>query len=147
MSIIVIFCGLMQLPSAMPRFWSSWMYWADPFHYFVEGLTVNEMENTVVTCTDDDLIRFSPPPNQTCGQYTNAFFTQGGATGYISNPDAMQPDQCGYCRYSTGEEFYETNYNWGQHPKWANYGILLLFLLFNIVTVIALVYLRRKPRR
>jgi ABC-type multidrug transport system permease subunit len=33
MSILVLFCGLMQLPSAMPRFWSSWMYWADPFHY------------------------------------------------------------------------------------------------------------------
>ncbi|KAI8332054.1 ABC-2 type transporter-domain-containing protein [Chlamydoabsidia padenii] len=146
MSILVLFCGLMQPPKAMPRFWSAWMYWADPFHYFIEGLTVNEMENVAIQCTDSDLIRFTPPPGQTCGQYTQSFFSRG-ATGHISNPDAMQPEQCGYCQYSTGEQFYETNYDWGQNSKWANFGILVLFLCFNISAVVALVYLRRKPRR
>ncbi|KAI8334802.1 ABC-2 type transporter-domain-containing protein [Chlamydoabsidia padenii] len=146
-SVLVLFCGLMQPPKAMPHFWSAWMYWADPFHYFIEALTVNEMENSPVVCTENDLIRFTPPPGQTCGQYTQAFFQGGQTTGYISNPNATQPEQCGYCQYSTGEEFYDTNYGWGQHPKWANFGILLVFLCFNIAAVILLVYLRRKPRR
>lgn len=103
------------------------------------------MENVTVHCTDDDLIRFNPPPGQTCGQYTEAFLQNGATTGYIANPNAT--DQCGYCQYSTGEEFYQTNYSWGQHTKWANFGILLVFLFFNIFAVVALVYLRRKPRR
>ncbi|CAO3593954.1 unnamed protein product [Absidia cylindrospora] len=148
MSTLVLFCGLMQLPSAMPRFWSSWMYWVDPFHYYIEGLSVNEMENVQIRCTPSDLIKFTPPPGQTCGQYTQAFFNGSTpATGYIDNPNAVQPDQCGYCLYSTGEEFFETNYSWASANKWRNFGILLLFLFFNIFTVMALVYLRRKPRR
>ncbi|KAI8099010.1 ABC-2 type transporter-domain-containing protein [Halteromyces radiatus] len=148
MSILVLFCGLMQLPSAMPRFWSAWMYWLDPFHYYIEGLTVNEMENIAIHCTPSDLIRFTPPPGQTCAQYTEAFFNSTyGVTGYIENPQAMQPEQCGYCLYSTGEQFFETNYAWAADHKWRNFGILLLFLVSNILSVIALVYLRRKPRR
>ncbi|ORZ24007.1 ABC-2 type transporter-domain-containing protein [Absidia repens] len=147
-SSLVLFCGLMQFPSAMPRFWSSWMYWVDPFHYYIEGLAVNEMENVQIKCTPSDLIKFTPPPGQTCGQYTQSFFNGStSATGYIDNPNAMQPDQCGYCLYSTGEEYFETNYSWASANKWRNFGILLLFLFFNIVSVIILVYLRRKPRR
>ncbi|CAO3636970.1 unnamed protein product [Cunninghamella blakesleeana] len=146
-SLLVLFCGLMQIPSALPRFWSSWMYWIDPFHYFIEGLTVNEMENVAIRCTDEDLIRFSPPPGQTCFDYTKTFFEKYNATGYISNPDATQPEQCGYCLYATGEEFFETNYQWTRDAKWRNFGILIAFLLFNIFLTIFLVYLRRKPRR
>jgi ABC-type multidrug transport system permease subunit len=106
------------------------------------------MENIKIECTPSDLIKFTPPPGQTCGQYTQAFFNGTiPATGYIENPNAMQPEQCGYCLYSTGEEFFETVYGWDSSHKWRNYGILLLFLFFNIFTVMALVYLRRKPRR
>ncbi|CAO3598758.1 unnamed protein product [Absidia cylindrospora] len=148
MSILVLFCGLMQLPSAMPRFWSSWMYWADPFHYYIEGLSVNEMENIQIKCTPSDLVKFTPPPGQTCGQYTQAFFNGTiPATGYIDNPNAMQPEQCGYCLYSTGNEFFETNYSWSSQNKWRNFGILLLFLCSNIAIVVLLVYIRRKPLR
>lgn len=146
MSTLVLFCGLMQPPAALPRFWSSWMYYVDPFHYYIEGLTVNEMENIQIKCTPSDLVKFTPPPGQTCGQYTQAFFN-GSTTGYIENPNAMQPEQCGYCLYSTGEQFFETSYSWASANKWRNFGILLLFLFFNISMVIALVYLRRKPRR
>ncbi|KAI8332051.1 hypothetical protein BC941DRAFT_455809 [Chlamydoabsidia padenii] len=66
MSILMLFSGLMQPPMAMPKFWSAWMYWANPFHYFLEGMTVNELENMTVECTDNDLIRFTRPPGQTC---------------------------------------------------------------------------------
>ncbi|CAO3635400.1 unnamed protein product [Cunninghamella echinulata] len=146
-SILVLFCGLMQIPSALPRFWSSWMYWLDPFHYYIEGLTVNEMENVPIECTNEDLIRFTPPPGQTCYEYTRIFFEKYNATGYISNPNATQPEQCGYCTFATGEEFFETTYQWTPGSKWRNFGILIAFLLFNIFLTIFLVYLRRKPRR
>ncbi|KAI8969248.1 ABC-2 type transporter-domain-containing protein [Mycotypha africana] len=146
LSVLILFCGLMQSPKAMPKFWSSWMYWLDPFHYYIEGLTVNELAHLKITCTDQDLLRFTPPPGQTCGEYTANFFASG-ATGYIANPDAMQPEQCGYCTFKSGPEFYETTIGWNAANKWRNFGILIAYAVFNVIVFITLVYLRRKPRR
>jgi ABC-type multidrug transport system ATPase subunit/ABC-type multidrug transport system permease subunit len=145
-SLLILFSGLMQSPFAMPRFWSSWMYWLDPFHYYIEGLAVNELANLKVECTSDDFLRFSPPPNQTCQQYTENFFTNG-ATGYLANPDAMQPDKCEYCTYSSGPEFYSTNMGWDASHKWPNFGILIVFFCFNVFTFTLLVFLKRKAKR
>jgi ABC-type multidrug transport system ATPase subunit len=146
LSLLILFCGLMQTPKAMPKFWSSWMYWLDPFHYYIEGLSVNELEHLQIVCTENDLVRFSPPPGQTCAQYTAEFFASG-APGYIANPDAVQPEQCGYCTYKSGPEFYETNMGWSAANKWRNFGILIAFFVFNIFVFLALVYLKRKGRR
>ncbi|KAF1807145.1 ABC-2 type transporter-domain-containing protein [Mucor lusitanicus] len=145
-SILILFCGLMQAPSAMPRFWSSWMYWLDPFHYYIEGLAVNELADLQVECSDEDLLKFPPPPGQTCGQYMANFFSNG-ATGYVANPDAVQPEQCGYCTYKSGPEFYETGMQWSASHKWRNFGILIAFFIFNVFVFILVVYLRRKGRR
>jgi ABC-type multidrug transport system permease subunit len=146
LSLLILFCGLMQTPNAMPKFWSSWMYWLDPFHYYIEGLSVNELEHLEIVCTDADLIRFSPPSGQTCGEYTAEFFASG-APGYIANPNAAQPEQCGYCSYKSGPEFYETNMNWSAANKWRNFGILIAFFVFNIFVFLALVFMKRKGRR
>lgn len=145
-STLILFCGLMQTPSAMPKFWSSWMYWLDPFHYYIEGLTVNELSGFEVNCTEEDLIRFSPPPGQTCGEYTSDFFASG-ALGYIANPGATQPEQCGYCQYTSGSQFYEAGMGWSASHKWRNFGILIAFFIFNVFIFLLLVFLRRKGRR
>ncbi|KAG0784732.1 hypothetical protein G6F16_008005 [Rhizopus arrhizus] len=143
-SMLILFCGLMQSPSQMPRFWSAWMYWVDPFHYYIEGLVVNELGDLKVTCTDGDLIKFNPPPNTTCGDYTKNFFSYG-ATGYLANPEAT--DQCGYCSYSSGPEFYSTRFGWDAAHKWRNFGILIAYFIFNCFAFLFFVYLFRKPRR
>ncbi|KAI8376931.1 ABC-2 type transporter-domain-containing protein [Blakeslea trispora] len=145
-SILILFCGLMQSPFAMPRFWSSWMYWIDPFHYYIEGLAVNELSRVTVECTESDLVRFTPPPGQTCQQYTQEFFSYG-APGYLANPNAVQPEQCGYCTYSSGAEFYRLNMGWSASHKWRNFGILIAFFIFNVLLFLVLVYWRRKGRR
>ncbi|KAI9362223.1 ABC-2 type transporter-domain-containing protein [Pilaira anomala] len=145
-SILILFCGLMQPVKAMPKFWSSWIYWLDPFHYYIEGLTVNELENLAVVCSQEDLLRFTPPLGKTCKEYTQAFFNMG-ATGYIDNPEAVSPEQCGYCTYKSGSEFYETQMSWSATNKWRNFGVLLGFYAFNIILFIALVYWKRKENR
>jgi ABC-type multidrug transport system ATPase subunit/ABC-type multidrug transport system permease subunit len=146
MSLLILFAGLMQAPSQMPHFWSSWMYWLDPFHYYIEGLTVNELRDLVVDCSDGDLLRFSPPPNMTCGEYTENYFAYG-APGYIANPNATQPEQCGYCTFKSGKEFYSTRFGWDESHRWRNFGILVAYFAFNVMVFVSLVYLRRKPRR
>ncbi|KAG0748729.1 hypothetical protein G6F57_001161 [Rhizopus arrhizus] len=145
-TILILFSGMMQFPKDLPRFWSSWMYWLDPFHYYVEGLIVNEMEDLVVNCTEEDLLRFTPPPGQTCGEYTANFFANG-SPGYLANPEATQPEQCGYCTYKSGAEYYETNMGWNAAHKWRNFGILFAFFIFNIFAFLFMVYIKRKGRR
>ncbi|KAI9363806.1 ABC-2 type transporter-domain-containing protein [Pilaira anomala] len=144
--ILILFAGLMQPVRSMPRFWSSWMYWLNPFHYFIEGLTVNELSYVTTECNDRDLAKFLPPPGQTCGEYTDSFFTSGGP-GYLTNPNAMQPELCGYCGFKSGTEFYETSFGWDVANKWRNIGIIILFFVFNIFCFGGLVYWNRRGRR
>ena len=118
-SMLLLFAGMMQSPSAMPRFWSAWMYWLDPFHYYLEGLATNEMEDLPVECKDMDLAKFYPPDGQTCGEYTANFF-EDGATGYILDPNAT--DVCSYCSYTSGKQYYSSLYQWDAGNKWRNFG-------------------------
>ena len=120
------------------------MYWLDPFHYYIEGLTVNEMENLPVICNDKDFVQFSPPAGQTCGEYTQNFFAYG-ATGYIK--DANATDMCNYCSYSSGKEYYTTMYQWDAANKWRNLGILICYFAFNVLLFLVLCYWKRKGRR
>ena len=122
------------------------MYWIDPFHYYIEGLAVNKLADLKVQCSDSDLLKFPLPSGQTCGEYMANFFSNG-ATGYLASPDAIQSEQCGYCTYSSGHNFYETNMQWSASRKWRNFGILIGFFVFNIVVFISLVFLRGKGRR
>ncbi|KAI7880358.1 hypothetical protein K492DRAFT_187898 [Lichtheimia hyalospora FSU 10163] len=143
-SILILFAGLMQTPQAMPHFWSSWMYWLDPFHYYIEGLTVNEMETLPVICQPKDFSTLNPPPGQTCGEYMANFFASG-ATGYIANPSATSG--CNYCSYSSGREYYTTMFQWDAAHKWRNLGIIICYFAFNVILFQFLVYFTRKAQR
>ncbi|KAI8340374.1 ABC-2 type transporter-domain-containing protein [Choanephora cucurbitarum] len=145
-SILILFSGFMQPPIAMPTFWRSWMYWLNPFHYFIEGLATNELSHIEVQCNDYDLVKFLPPPGQTCGEYTRNFF-EYGATGYIDNPQAVQPELCGYCSFKSGTEYYSTTFGWDVSNKYRNLGIIIAFFIFNVICFGGLVYWKRRDRR
>jgi ABC-type multidrug transport system permease subunit len=117
----------------------------DPIHYFIEGLSVNELHHIDIKCSESDLVNFFPPPGMTCGNYTNDFFASG-AKGYIVNPDAMQPESCSYCAYRTGEELYST-FEYSESNKWRDLGVIIAFFIFNIFCVGVMVYWRRKAKR
>ena len=114
----------------------------DPFHYYIEGLTVNELDGLQVHCTQRDLLVFNAPPGQTCGQYAQAFLAT--APGYIDNPSATS--QCGYCPYTVGNNYFDT-LGWSSDHKWRNFGIITAFWIFNIMMFLALVFWNRKGRR
>ncbi|KAI9278568.1 ABC-2 type transporter-domain-containing protein [Phascolomyces articulosus] len=144
-SMLILFAGLMQPPQSMPYFWRSWMYWLNPFHYYIEGLTVNEMMNLPVICNQRDMVVFDPPPGQTCGGYMANYLANPGSTGYIDNPEATS--QCNYCQFSSGKEYYTTMFQWSEKHRWRNFGILICYFAFNTMVFQLLVYLTRKPRR
>eukprot|EP00026_Physarum_polycephalum_P000679 Phypoly_transcript_00680.p1 GENE.Phypoly_transcript_00680~~Phypoly_transcript_00680.p1 ORF type:complete len:1306 (+),score=176.26 Phypoly_transcript_00680:244-4161(+) len=57
-SIFILFAGFIIPPPMIPDWWI-WLYHLSPFHYALEGLMINELSDTVFTCTDPELY---PPP-------------------------------------------------------------------------------------
>jgi len=140
---LILFAGVLIPPKSLPHFWKSWMYPLDPYHYFLEGVVTTVLNNVPVVCKSKELLRFDIPANfATCGDYMKDFLSV--APGYIEDPNATS--NCGYCPYSTGSDFYET-FQWSNHHRWRNYGLLWGYFLFNIGLVIFFVYLFRKPKR
>ncbi|ORX85149.1 hypothetical protein K493DRAFT_360516 [Basidiobolus meristosporus CBS 931.73] len=127
-SMLNLFCGVVVPHNSMPGFWRAWMYWLDPFHYWIEGLVVNELHNFKVTCKPDEFYVFNPPSGQTCGQYAGQFLTK--AAGYLNNYNATTG--CEYCSASLGDDFF-VPLGWSYHHRWRNFGFMCMFWLFNIV--------------
>jgi len=115
----------------MPKFWSSWMYWLDPFHYLIEGLVAAQLHDVEVRCEGDEFSVFNTPAGQTCGQYAAEFMKT--ATGYLNNPNATS--DCQYCQYTLGQDYYQ-GLDISYDNIWRNVGILCIYLVFNLVMVI-----------
>ncbi|KAI9265133.1 ABC-2 type transporter-domain-containing protein [Phascolomyces articulosus] len=143
-SSVVTFAGVLQTQFALPRFWSAWMYWLVPFHYVIEGLVVNELENLPVIPSAKDLFKFTPPAGLTCGEYLKEYFASG-ATGFLIDPNSTT--ECSYSLYSSGKELYTTFYGWDAAHKWQNIGIVCIYCVFNVLVCAGLIYWRRKARR
>lgn len=83
-----------------------------------------------VHCSSADLTTFSPPPNQTCGEYAGSWATS--ARAQLLNPNAT--DTCNVCKWTTGEQYLE-GFNLGTHKWggiWGYWGIFLLFTASNL---------------
>ncbi|KAJ1984712.1 ATP-binding cassette transporter snq2 [Dimargaris verticillata] len=131
-SFMALFCGVTIPYQAMPAFWRRWMYWIDPYHYIIEGIMVNDLYGRKVTCEDGELFAFTPPSGQTCGQYTQAFFTR--AKGYLEDPSSST--QCRYCPYTYGQDYYEPLLDWSFAHRYRNFLIMLGFIVFNLVVLL-----------
>ena len=119
-SFVLAFNGVLQPPSQMPYFWSSWMYHLSPFTYLIEGLLSNVIGGGVpVVCLPTELNIFQPPEGQTCEQYAGPFVKV--AAGAIYNPEATS--NCEYCTYATGDQYLATR-DMSYSTRWRNYGIM-----------------------
>ncbi|KAG0312098.1 hypothetical protein BGZ97_011443, partial [Linnemannia gamsii] len=130
-SALNLFCGVVMPYVSMPKFWRSWLYWLDPYHYIVEGLVTTQLYNLEVRCRDTEFSIFQPPSGQTCIQYAGAFLQN--APGYINNPDATSG--CQYCQYAKGQDFY-ANLNMDFAHRWRNIGISCIYLVSNFIIII-----------
>jgi len=128
LTFLFLFAGVLAPPSSIPTFWRSWMYPVDPFHYFLEGIVTNALNDLDIVCRQEDFYKFPPPAGQTCGEYMVDFFAAGN-TGYIDNPSAT--DMCDYCQYTKGSDFF-ISLQWDYGNRWRNFGILAAYWVFNI---------------
>ena len=123
-----LFCGVTIPKPQIPKFWRVWLYELDPFTRLIGGMTVTELHSRPVTCLPTELNSFSPPAGQTCGEYMEAFFTNGGPGYLVENAT----DVCQYCAYKVGDQFYEP-LGFTFDNRWRDLGIFAAFVGSNLL--------------
>ncbi|KAJ3100384.1 hypothetical protein HDU97_002259 [Phlyctochytrium planicorne] len=126
-SILSLFSGVTVPYNSMPLFYRNWLYWIDPYHYFIETLFVNDLHNLALSCDDRSTVRVTPPTNTTCETYFKPYLTK--APGYLMGTDSLT-GTCRYCPMSMGDTMF-LNFSWSFENRWRNVFILLGFFVFN----------------
>ncbi|KAF2675522.1 hypothetical protein BT63DRAFT_450509 [Microthyrium microscopicum] len=140
-SLILIFCGVLATPTALPGFWK-FMYYVSPFSYLASSMLSVGTANAPVTCLDYEYLMFTPPSGQNCGDYMKAWISSAG--GYLQNPAAT--DTCAFCSISDSNTFL-AQVNSRYEDRWRNFGIMWAFVIFNIVGALFLYWLARVPKK
>jgi ATP-binding cassette subfamily G (WHITE) protein 2 (PDR) len=138
-SLCLIFCGVLASPSTFPHFWI-FMYRLSPFTYLVSGMLATGLANSNVVCAENEYVTVQPL-NGNCGQYLGPYKNATG--GYIVNEDAMS--DCRFCTLDDTNIFLKavsSNYS----DVWRNFGILWVYICFNIAGALFLYWLVRVPK-
>ncbi|CAG8139031.1 unnamed protein product [Penicillium olsonii] len=139
-SLLLLFCGVVSTPEAMPGFWI-FMYRLSPFTYLVSGMLSTAVSGAKVTCSNIETLVFDPPSNKTCQEYLGAFAS--AAKGYIENPDATSA--CSYCPMASTDTFLAQVFSYWS-DAWRNFGLMFVYLFFNIVVALGIYWLARVPK-
>ena len=124
----------------MPGFWI-FLYRVSPFTYLVSGMLSTALSGTNVTCDPVETLKIDPPANQTCGEYLDAFAEV--AKGQIQNRDAFS--QCEYCAMAKTDDFLaQVNSVWDD--AWRNFGLMWVYIAFNIAGACLIYWLARVPK-
>ncbi|PSN60936.1 putative multidrug resistance ABC transporter [Corynespora cassiicola Philippines] len=139
-SLCLVFCGVLVSPDNLPGFWI-FMYRVSPFTYLVSGMLSTGVANTNVVCASREFLRFSPTGNSTCGEYMEPYIQVAG--GYLLDPEATS--DCQFCSIGDTNVFLagvSANYE----DAWRNFGILWVYVIFNIFGALLLYWLVRVPK-
>ncbi|KAL7898061.1 ABC-2 type transporter domain-containing protein [Trichoderma sp. SZMC 28014] len=137
----LIFCGVLATSSSLPRFWI-FMYRVSPFSYLVNGMLSVGVANTVVNCAENEFVRIQPPSGETCGKYLATFVNATG--GNLLNPDSTT--ECVYCSISETNTYLASI---GSHysERWRNFGLIWVYIVFNIFAALGVYWLARMPKK
>ena len=124
----------------MPRFWI-FLYRSTPMTYFVSSIVSTGVAGIDVICTAKELVRFDPPSGQDCISYLSAYMTDAGGT--LPNPSATQ--QCEFCPIGKTDDLLATLGIYFRY-RWRNFGITLVYSVFNVAGALLLYWLVRVPK-
>ena len=117
------------------------MYRASPFTYLVEGMLSTGIANTQVQCAQNEFVPLKPPSGQTCGQYLKLYTDQGS---YLKDPSAT--GTCDFCAYQDSNTFLGL-IGLSYSNAWRDFGILWVFIIFNIFAAVGIYWLARVPKK
>ncbi|KAF5020600.1 hypothetical protein F66182_7369 [Fusarium sp. NRRL 66182] len=136
----LIFCGVLAPPDSFPRFWI-FMYRVSPFTYLISAILSTAVANTNAVCADNEYVRFPPPSGQTCLEYMQPYMEQAG--GYLV--DENSTSTCTFCTIGDTNIFLEgvqSRYS----ERWRNFGLMWVYIIFNVFAALALYWLIRVPK-
>ncbi|KAL4914353.1 ABC drug exporter AbcA [Aspergillus aurantiobrunneus] len=135
----LLFCGVLSTPDQFPRFWI-FMYRVSPFTYLVGGMLSVGIADTNVTCAANEYLHFDPVSG-TCGEYMERYMSEMG--GYLQ--DTMATSDCSFCPMATTNAFL-AGVSSSYADVWRNFGLMWVFIVFNIFAACFLYWLARVPR-
>ncbi|ORY14635.1 putative multidrug resistance ABC transporter [Clohesyomyces aquaticus] len=138
-SLCLVFCGVLASPSSLPGFWI-FMYRVSPFTYLISGMLSTGVANTNVVCAPNEYLHFDPARG-TCQEYMKPYIDALG--GYVQNPDATE--NCSFCPIEDTNVFLKAVSS-SYDDAWRNFGIMWVYIIFNIFGALALYWLVRVPR-
>jgi ABC-type multidrug transport system permease subunit len=134
------FCGILAGPSDLPGFWI-FMYRVNPFTYLVSSFMSTTLGQASAYCADSEFQAFFPPQGQTCGEYMSEYIDTAG--GYLR--DAEATGQCEFCQMDSTDQFLlRIHADW--NTRWRDFGLLWVYVAFNIAAAIFLYWLCRVPK-
>ncbi|KIV95546.1 hypothetical protein PV10_03185 [Exophiala mesophila] len=139
------FCGILAGPDALPGFWI-FMYRVNPFTYLVDGLLSTTLANAPVTCASNEILRVDAPAGESCGDYMAEYIQTAG--GNVLNPNVVGggDEQCGFCQLTNTNQ-YLSSISVNFSLRWRNFGLLWVYIVFNIGAALAFYWLFRVPRK
>lgn len=118
------------------------MYRVSPFTYLVSGMMSTGLANSKVICDKIEYLHFDPPSNATCGSYMKSYISYAG--GYILNENATT--DCQFCSVADTNVFL-AGVNSNFQDAWRNFGLMFVFIIFNIFGAIGMYWLVRVPKK
>ncbi|KAL3457147.1 ABC-2 type transporter-domain-containing protein [Aspergillus heterothallicus] len=136
------FCGILAGPDALPGFWI-FMYRVNPLTYLVSSLLGASLGDAPMHCADNELLSFSAPAGMTCGEYMQDYRAANG--GDLLNPNAQGSEQCNFCTLEY-TNVYLGGLNIDFSNRWRDFGLMWVYVVFNMAAAILLYKLFRVPR-
>ncbi|RWA03740.1 hypothetical protein EKO27_g11365 [Xylaria grammica] len=140
-TLCLIFCGVLARPGQFPQFWI-FLYRVSPFTYLVSSMLSFSVGNTSVTCAANEILTLNPPANETCMSYLG---TQVQVAGYLVPGTENNMANCQYCPVKeTNAYLLQTSVVF--EDRWRNFGLLFVYIAFNIFGALFLYWLTRVPK-
>ncbi|KAK9722189.1 Multidrug resistance protein [Basidiobolus ranarum] len=139
-SLCLIFCGVLATPEALPGFWI-FMYRVSPFTYLVSAMLSTGVSGTNAVCEAVEYLHFDPPSNMTCGEYMSNYISYAG--GYLLDPNAT--GSCSFCVISSTDTFLASVSSYYK-DAWRNFGLMWVYIVFNIGAAVFIYWLARVPK-
>lgn len=127
--------------TSLPGFWT-FMYYVSPFTWLASGLLSTGVANAEIECAPNEYVKFLPPSGQSCGSYMASYISSSG--GYLIDP--RNTEGCEFCPLSNTNDYLST-VNIRFEGRWRNFGIVLAYIVFNVMAAFAMYKLFRVPKR
>lgn len=140
-TLCLIFCGVLATKNDLPGFWS-FMLILSPFRYMISGMLATAVGNATVECASNEILRMVPVDNKNCETYLGPY--NDFAKGNILNP--KNTTLCEFCPMRSTDS-YLAGVDSHLSQAWRNFGIIFIYIAFNMAAALFIYWLARMPKK